>query len=83
MSAYFHSYLCGRKAAEWLIKMDERKLIISPRKYKGETSVVSTRLPVEMIKNLDSIAEKTGRNRNEIIMLCLEYAIDNLIIKHQ
>ena len=62
--------------------MDEKKLIISPRKYKGETSVVSTRLPVEMIKNLDSIAEKTGRNRNEIIMLCLEYAIDNLIIKH-
>lgn len=63
--------------------MDEKKLIISPKKYKGETSVVSTRLPVEMIKNLDSIAEKTGRNRNEIIMLCLEYAIDNLIIKHQ
>ena len=63
--------------------MDEKKLIISPRKYKGETSVVSTRLPVEMIKNLDSIAETTGRNRNEIIMLCLEYAIDNLIIKHQ
>lgn len=63
--------------------MDEKKLIISPRKYKGETSVVSTRLPVEMIKNLDSIAEKTGRNRNEIIMLCLEYAIDNLIIEHQ
>ena len=63
--------------------MDEKKLIISPRKYTGETSVVSTRLPVEMIKNLDSIAEKTGRNRNEIIMLCLEYAIDNLIIKHQ
>ena len=62
--------------------MDEKKLIISPRKYKGETSVVSTRLPVEMIKNLDSIAEKTGRNRNEIIMLCLEYAIDNLIIEH-
>lgn len=63
--------------------MDEKKLIISPRKYKGETSVVSTRLPVEMIKNLDNIAEKTGRNRNEIIMLCLEYAIDNLIIESQ
>ena len=63
--------------------MDEKKLIISPRKYKGETSVVSSMLPVEMIKNLDSIAEKTGRNRNEIIMLCLEYAIDNLIIESQ
>ena len=23
MSAYFHSYLCGRKAAEWLINMKE------------------------------------------------------------
>ena len=22
MSAYFHSYLCGRKAAEWLIDMN-------------------------------------------------------------
>jgi hypothetical protein len=28
--------------------------------------------------NLDRIAENTGRNRNEIIMLCLEFAIDNL-----
>ncbi|MCI8514347.1 MAG: hypothetical protein HFI93_06910 [Lachnospiraceae bacterium] len=31
-----------------------------------------------MIRALDRIAEKTGRNRNEIIMLCLEFAIDNL-----
>ena len=26
MSAYFHSYLCGRKAAEWLIYMKEIKI---------------------------------------------------------
>ena len=61
-------------------KMDETKLIISPRKYKGETSVVSARLPAEMIKELDKIAENTGRNRNEIITLCLEYALDNLTV---
>ena len=60
--------------------MDSKRLIISPRKYKGETSVVSARLPVEMIKALDEIAELTGRNRNEIIALCLEYAVDNLEI---
>ena len=24
MSAYFHSYLCGRKAAEWLIDMKKK-----------------------------------------------------------
>lgn len=63
--------------------MESKKFIISPRKYKGETSVVSARLPVEMIKTLDEIAENTGRNRNEIITLCLEYAIDNLSIEAQ
>lgn len=63
--------------------MEGKKLVISPRKYKGETSVVSARLPVEMIKALDKVAENTGRNRNEIITLCLEYAIDNLSIEAQ
>lgn len=63
--------------------MDDKKLIISPRKYKGETSVVSARLPAEMIKELDKIAENTGRNRNEIITLCLEYALDNLTVGFQ
>ncbi len=61
--------------------MDNNKLVISPRKYKGETSVVSARLPVEMVKALDQIAENTGRNRNEIITLCLEFAVDNLTIE--
>ena len=63
--------------------MDDKKLIISPRKYKGETSVVSARLPAEMIKELDKIAENTGRNRNEIITLCLDYALDNLTVGSQ
>lgn len=58
--------------------MSDKKLIIPSKKYKGDTSVVSARLPNEMIKDLDRIAENTGRNRNEIIMLCLEFAIDNL-----
>ena len=26
MSALFHSYLCGRNAAEWLIKMEQKKI---------------------------------------------------------
>ena len=61
--------------------MDSNKLVISTRKYKGETSVISARLPVELIKTLDQIAEDTGRNRNEIITLCLEYAVNNLKIE--
>ena len=63
--------------------MNDKKLIISSKKYKGDTSVVSARLPVEMIKELDRIADVTGRNRNEIISLCLEFAIDNLLVDTQ
>lgn len=58
--------------------MADKKLVIPTKRYKGDTSVVSARLPNDMIKDLDNIAESTGRNRNEIIMMCLEYAIDNL-----
>ena len=58
--------------------MAKNKLVIPTKKYKGETSIVSARLPAEMIKALDHIAENTGRNRNEIISMCLEYAIENL-----
>lgn len=58
--------------------MPGKKLFIPSKRYKGDTSVVSARLPNELIKDLDRIAEDTGRNRNEIIMLCLEFAIDNL-----
>ncbi|MGN0557690.1 MAG: ribbon-helix-helix protein, CopG family [Acutalibacteraceae bacterium] len=58
--------------------MAGKKLIIPSKRYKGDTSVVSARLPIELIKDLDRIAENTGRNRNEIILLCLEFAMDNL-----
>lgn len=58
--------------------MAGKKFFIPSKRYKGDTSVVSARLPNELIKDLDRIAEDTGRNRNEIIMLCLEFAIDNL-----
>lgn len=58
--------------------MPEKKLRIEPKRYRGATSVVSARLPNDMIRELDSVAEDTGRNRNEVIEICLEFAIDNL-----
>ena len=58
--------------------MENKKLIISSKKYKGETAVVSIRLPNDMIEKLDAIAEQTGRTRNEIIQKCLAYSIENL-----
>lgn len=61
--------------------MNEKKLTISSKKYKGESSVISARIPIELIKKIDDIAEKTGRTRNEILMACLEFAVKNIEIK--
>lgn len=61
--------------------MSDKKLIIESKKYRGESSVVSVRLPDDLVKTLDSIAEETGRTRNEVIQKCLTYAIENLEIK--
>ena len=59
----------------------EKKLIISQRRFKGDSSVVSVRLPNDLVKSLDDIAEKTGRTRNEIIQKCIEFSIENLEVK--
>ena len=60
--------------------MPDKKLVISSKKYRGDTSVVSVRLPNDMIERLDDIAEQTGRTRNEIIQKCLAYSIENIEI---
>ena len=60
--------------------MADKKLIISSKKFRGDSSVVSVRLPNDMIEKLDVIAEKTGRTRNEIIQKCLAYSIENVEI---
>lgn len=61
----------------------QAEIIDNGKKYTGETSVVSVRFPGDMIKKLDEMAQATGRTRNEIIMLCLEFAIDNATIENK
>lgn len=58
--------------------MPDKKLIISSKKFRGDSSVVSVRLPNDMIEKLDDIAEQTGRTRNEIIQKCLAFSIENI-----
>ena len=60
--------------------MSDNKLIISSKKFRGDSSVVSVRLPNDMIEKIDAIAEQTGRTRNEIIQKCLVYSIENIEI---
>ena len=61
--------------------MEVKKLVIASKKYRGESMVVTTRLPNELVSSLDEIAQKTGRTRNEIMQMCLEFAVENLEIK--
>ena len=61
--------------------MNNEVLTIKERKYQGETEVVSARLPSELVKELNFIAKETGRSRNEIIEMCLTFAINRVIIE--
>lgn len=61
----------------------DNKFIIKPKKNYGESSVVSARLPNELIKELDSLASRTGRTRNEIVMMCIEFSLDNVQIEDE
>lgn len=59
----------------------ENKFIVRPRKPAfGKTSVVSARLPDDMIEELDKIAKKTDRTRNELIQMCIDFALKNIEI---
>lgn len=60
--------------------MAKEKLIISPHKYGRETTVISLRITKEMLKAIDDVAAQTGRTRNEIMIMSLEYALDNMEI---
>lgn len=60
--------------------MQNAKLVIEPKRYTDETQVISVRMPKDMLRDVDSVAEKTGRTRNEIILLGIEFSLDNLEI---
>ena len=61
--------------------MEKPKLQITPKKYSGESSVISMRLPKDMLRDIDTVAEETGRTRNEIMLLSMEFALDNMEIR--
>ncbi len=63
--------------------MQDESLTIRERKYKGDTEVLSARLPVELVKELTAIAKASGRSRNDIIEKCLIYAVNRVQIEKE
>lgn len=60
--------------------MSEPVLRITPKKYNGETTIISMRLAKDLVKDIDAIANMTGRNRNEILTMSLEFALNHMEI---
>jgi len=45
---------------------------------KQEKTVISIRIDVDMLKTVDKLSEKTDISRNEFIIQCIDYALNNL-----
>lgn len=63
--------------------MADPKFQITPKKYTGESSAVSMRMPKDMLRDIDEIAAKIGRTRNEFMLMSLEFAMDHLEIEEK
>lgn len=62
--------------------MRMNKLVIRPNKYGGKSSVVSARIPDEMLAQLDDLSAKTGRSRNDLLVTMIEFALDHIEIDY-
>ena len=61
----------------------KEKLIIRKKNVKGEDGykTFSIRIKEETVSRLDALSAETGRSRNELINILLDYAIDNSEVK--
>lgn len=62
---------------------DDDKLIIRPKKYKGNDGykTFSIRIKEELVESIDSISARTGHSRNELIGIFLDYAVNHCKIE--
>ena len=60
--------------------MTDPKLEIIPKRYSVESTVISMRITKAMLADIDKIAAETGRTRNELMTLGLEFALKHIEI---
>ena len=60
--------------------MEDLTLRIGAKRYTEESTVISFRLPKDMLKDIDNVAQTTGRTRNEILTTGLEFALQHMEI---
>lgn len=59
--------------------MGKEKLIITPKRPKGEdgTKSFTVRIKEEIVDQLDELSRKSGRSRNSLVSMLLEFALEN------
>ncbi len=64
--------------------MAQDKLIIKPKHAKGEDGykIFSVRIKDSLVSRIEEISSQTGRSRNELIGIFLEYALDRCVIEN-
>ena len=45
---------------------------------KNEKTVISIRLDVDLLNEVDKLSAKTDISRNELIVQCIQYALQNM-----
>lgn len=64
--------------------MEEKKLILVPKKFKtNETTIVSARISVDLMKKIEVLAKKANMNRNEMIQTLLNFAVDSTSVQDE
>ena len=65
--------------------MLDDKLVIKPKRSKGDDGykTFSIRVREDIVDKIDEISAKTGRSRNELIGIFLEYAADRCMIENK
>ena len=65
--------------------MARESLIVTVKRPKGEDGyrTFSVRLREAVVSQIDSISQETGRSRNELIGLFLEYTLEHYILERE
>lgn len=57
--------------------MTENVLRIEAKRYREDSVVMSARIPKDMLQDIDFVAKESGRTRNEIVTMFLDFALKN------
>lgn len=65
--------------------MEIDDLIVKPKRPKGEDGhkVFSIRIKEDTVSKLDKISMQTGRSRNELIGMFLDYALERCKVEEE